>query len=454
MALESINPANGEKFAEIAGLSSNEIKEKLEIAQNEYLSWKETSFSDRAKLMLKLSALIKDQKQELAELATKEMGKPINQAIGEVEKCAWLCEFYAEEAEEILAPEIIKSDASESFVRFDPLGVVLAVMPWNFPYWQVFRFIVPAAMAGNVGILKHASNVQLVAQKMEDLFIEAGFPKGVFQNLAIGSRMVAEVIDDERVMAVALTGSEYAGSQVAKQAGEKIKKTVLELGGSDPFIVLEDADLESTAEIAVKARLQNCGQSCIAAKRFIVVEEVAQEFLALLKEKYALLKVGDPMNAENDLGPMVNESSLNEILDQINRAVESGAKIEFGGNRIGDKGYFLEPTILSEVNPGNPAFHEELFGPVMSFIVAKDADDAVELANNSVFGLGASIWTKNLEKAKEMASKIESGSVFINGMVKSDPRLPFGGIKTSGYGRELSHYGIKEFVNIKTVWVK
>lgn len=454
MALESINPANNEKIASFEELTTQQIEEKISKAHNAFKAWRQTSFQERADLMNKLAIIIRENSRELAEIATKEMGKPIKQAEGEVEKCAWLCEYYAENAEDILKPEYIKTDASESYVRHDPLGVLLAVMPWNFPYWQVFRFIVPAAMAGNVGLLKHASNVQLSASKMEELFIQAGFPEGIFQNLCIGSRLVEGVIADERVMAVALTGSEYAGSQVAKQAGEKIKKTVLELGGSDPFIVLEDADLSHVADMAIKARLQNCGQSCIAAKRFIVVESIADKFLEELKSRYALLKIGDPMNEDNDLGPVVNESSLNELLDQIKRALDAGAKLEFGGHRLDLPGFYLEPTILSQVEPGNPAFHEELFGPVMSFIIAEDANHAVELANNSIFGLGASIWTNDLDRAKDMASRIESGSVFINGMVKSDPRLPFGGIKTSGYGRELSHHGIKEFVNIKTVWIK
>jgi succinate-semialdehyde dehydrogenase/glutarate-semialdehyde dehydrogenase len=454
MPLKSTNPANGEIIAEYDELSQEELDIKINVAQLAFEKWRNTSFSERRALMLKVAELVRERSEDLAQLATAEMGKPILQARAEVEKCAWACEFYAEEAEKMLSPEIIKTDASESFVRFDPLGIVLAVMPWNFPYWQVFRFIVPAAMAGNVGVLKHASNVQGCAFAMEKIFIDAGFPEGIFQNLAISSKMVESVINNEKIVAVALTGSEYAGSQVASQAGKKIKKSVLELGGSDPFIVLADADLSVTADIAVKARLQNCGQSCIAAKRFIVEEDIAEEFLAMLKERYGKLKIGNPVDASNDIGPVVNESSLNELLDQINRSVKAGAKIEFGGKRVGEIGFYLEPTILSGVKPGIPAFHEELFGPVMSFILAKDSNHAVELANDSVFGLGASIWTKDTEKAKEMASKIESGSVFINGMVKSDPRLPFGGIKTSGFGRELSHYGIKEFVNIKTVWVK
>jgi len=452
--MKSINPATEETLVEYLELTDEQVEQKLALAQSTFLSWRNTSFSERKEKMLKLAQILKDKKREIGEVATREMGKPITSAIAEVEKCALACEYYAENAENILKEENIKSDASESYVRFDPIGIVLAVMPWNFPYWQVFRFIVPAAMAGNVGVLKHASNVQGCGQMMERLFLEAGFPEGIFQNLSIGSSKVEAIIRDPRIKAVTLTGSEYAGKKVAEAAGSEVKKTVLELGGSDPFIVLEDADLDLVASTAPNARLQNCGQSCIAAKRFIVHKNIAEEFIARFKAGFESFVVGDPMDEKTQMGPLVNLQSLEEIERQVKESVEKGAEIVTGGKRIGEKGFFYAPTILKNVKKGMPAYDEEMFGPVAAVIVVESEEEAIRVANDTPFGLGGSLWTRNTEKAKILASQIDSGSVFINGIVKSIPSLPFGGTKVSGYGRELSHYGIKEFVNIKTVWIK
>ncbi|MCX6714225.1 MAG: NAD-dependent succinate-semialdehyde dehydrogenase [Candidatus Uhrbacteria bacterium] len=454
MSLTSTNPTTGNMLKEYPELTDTELDEKLTLAESQFVSWKKTSFEERANLFLTLAGLFKSRGTEIGTLATQEMGKPLAQAIAEVEKCASVCEYYAHHAATILAETSIASDASESYVRFDPTGAVLAVMPWNFPFWQVMRFAAPALMAGNVGLLKHASNVPQCSEALEDLFLEAGFPVGVFQNLLIGSAKVERVIRHNIVQGVALTGSEFAGSKVAALAGSLIKKTVLELGGSDPFIVLEDADIETTAAAAVKARFQNNGQSCIAAKRFIIVDAVYDAFLSAFKTNVEALVIGDPMDLTTAIGPMVNNSSRAEIEKQVADSVALGAVIETGGAYLERPGFYFAPTILSNVKSGMPAYHDELFGPVASVIRVKDAEEAIHVANDTVFGLGSSIWTKNLELAKELAPRIRAGSVFVNGMVKSDVRLPFGGTGISGYGRELSSYGILEFVNIKTVWVK
>ena len=452
--MKSVNPTTEEVLAEFAELSEEQIEQKLALAEEAFQSWKQTSFSVRKEKMLNLAKLLREKKRQMGEIATREMGKPITQAIAEVEKCASVCEYYAENAESILKEEYIESDATESFVRFDPIGIVLAVMPWNFPYWQAFRFIAPASMAGNVGVLKHASNVQGCGAAMEAIFLEAGFPTGIFQNLSIGSGAVEKVLRDSRVKAATLTGSEYAGRKVAEVAGDEVKHTVLELGGSDPFIILEDADLDLVAQMAPLGRLQNCGQSCIAAKRFIVVESIAQNFLAKFKQAFESYMVGDPMDEKTQMGPMVNEKSLQEIDQQVQDSIAQGAVLVTGGKRLDQKGFFYAPTILANVKKGMRAYSEEMFGPVASVIVVKDDMEALAVANDTAFGLGSSIWTRDTQKAKHMAANINAGNVFINGIVKSDPRLPFGGHGRSGYGRELSHYGMKEFVNIKTVWVK
>ena len=454
MAIQTINPATGKLEKTYEAFSTDKINSLIDTADIEFKKWKNVSFADKKILMNNAAKILRAKKDLLGKIITAEMGKPIKQAIAEVEKCAWVCEYYAENAESILQKEIINTDASESYVQFDPLGIVLAVMPWNFPFWQVFRFAAPALMAGNVALLKHASNVPMCSIEIENVFTEAGFPKNVFTNLLIESSQVKAILENPKVKAATLTGSEYAGSMVAQTCGKQLKKTVLELGGSDPFIVLEDADLSVAVKTAVVARIINNGQSCIAAKRFIVVEKVYDKFSEMFIEEMKKLKVDNPMNFETDLGPIAREDLLYELEHQVKKSVESGAKILIGGKRIPREGFYFEPTIISDVTQQMPAYHEEIFGPVATLIKAKDENDAIRIANDSEFGLGASIWSGNIQKAKLLATQIESGSVFINGMVKSDPRLPFGGIKKSGYGRELSHYGIKEFVNIKTVWVK
>ena len=454
MAIISQSPATLEIFKEFVELSPQELEMKLAHARTSFLSWRESSFDYRANLMFKVAARLREQKNRLAILAAQEMGKIIKAGEAEVEKCALVCEYYAQNAQKFLSPQIIPTDASESFVRFDALGVVLAVMPWNFPFWQVFRFAAPALMAGNVGLLKHASNVPQCALAIEEIFRESGFPDGVFQTLLIGSSQVEKIILDARIAAVTLTGSEYAGSQVAAVAGKAIKKTVLELGGSDPFIVLSDADLNKAITIGAQARLQfNVGQSCIASKRFIVVESVAEKFIAGVVREFASFKIGNPLDSDTIVGPLSSEQILKTIEEQVEKSLALGAKLECGGKRFGSPGYFYEPTVLSNIKKGMPVYEEEVFGPVLPVIIVKDENEAVAMANESEYGLGASIWTRDLEKGKALAAKIENGSVFINGMVKSDVRLPFGGIKKSGYGRELGEYGIKEFVNVKTVVV-
>jgi len=454
MPIQSINPATEEIFATFDELTDEELENKLSLGDKVFKEWRNTSFEHRAELMINAAEILKKNSRKYGEIISKEMGKPIGAAVAEVEKCAWVCEYYAENAEKILKEDVVESAASLSYVRFDPLGIVLAVMPWNYPFWQVFRFIAPTIMAGNAGVLKHASNVPQSALAIEEVMIEAGFPAGLFQTLLIGSSKVERVIRDERVKAATLTGSEFAGSQVAKVAGEEIMPTLLELGGSDPYIVLEDADITASCEIATKSRLQNAGQSCIAAKRFIVMESVAEEFLKKFKIRFESQIVGDPMDENTAVGPLASKSIFDEVEKQVNKSVEMGATIVTGGKRVGEKGYFYAPTIISNVKKGIPVYDEEVFGPVATFIVVKSDEEAIEVANSSPLGLGASIHTKDIERAKKMATQIESGSVFINSMVSSDPRLPFGGVKKSGYGRELSSYGIKAFVNIKTVWIK
>ncbi|MCO6474497.1 MAG: NAD-dependent succinate-semialdehyde dehydrogenase [Melioribacteraceae bacterium] len=454
MAIETVNPATGKLVKKFDEIDEKQINVLIETAHSTFLEWKETTFEFRKKLMLKAAEILRTKKTDYGRTLTLEMGKTLKQAEAEVEKCAWVCEYYADNAEKILSDEIIKTDASESYVRFDPLGVVLAVMPWNFPLWQVFRFAAPALMAGNIGLLKHASNVPMSAIAIEEIFKDAGFPNGAFTTLLIGSSKVEKVINHKYVKAVTLTGSEPAGAKVASAAGKKLKKSVMELGGSDPFIILSDADLQEAVDVGVTARLINNGQSCIAAKRFIMVEDIADEYEQAFVEKMKAVKIGDPMLEDTELGPIAREDLLIELDTQIKNSVKAGAKILTGGERIDMEGYYYPATVISNVQKGMTAYEEELFGPAAIMIRAKDEEDAINIANDTDFGLGASLWTKDITKAKSLARKINSGSVFINGMVKSDPRLPFGGVNISGYGRELSHYGIKEFVNIKTVWIK
>jgi succinate-semialdehyde dehydrogenase / glutarate-semialdehyde dehydrogenase len=452
--MRAINPANGQMIGEYEEHSTEKVNELVARAAEAFRSWRKVPFSERAKLMRGAAEVLRSRRTALAELMTAEMGKTVVSGEAEADKCALVCDFYAEQAEGFLAPETIPSDAGRSFVRFDPLGPVLAVMPWNFPFWQVFRFAAPGLMAGNVGLLKHASNVPGCALAIEEIFTAAGFPEGVFTTLMISSREVANVVRNPHVKAATLTGSEPAGIAVAGEAGRELKKTVLELGGSDPFIVLADADLDLAADGAVLGRTINSGQSCIAAKRFIVVDEVYDAFEARLTQRMAGLKMGDPMDRTVDVGPLARQDLVTDLEDQVARSIAAGAIRILGGNRHDGPGYYYEPTVLSHVEPGMAAFDEETFGPVAALIRARDVPHAIELANLSPFGLGASIWTGDSAKGEALAEEIDAGAVFVNGIVKSDPRLPFGGVKRSGYGRELSRAGILEFVNQKTVWIK
>ena len=454
MALESINPATGELIEVFEEWSQEKTRGVIEEVDKAWLSWRRTSFARRTELMHEAAAVLRRNKEEYAREMALEMGKPIGDGRGEVEKCALVCDFYADNAEKFLADEPAESDGSKAYVAFRPIGTVLAVMPWNFPFWQVFRFAAPALMAGNTGVLKHSSNVPRCALAIEDVFRQAGFPDNVFRTLMIGSGQVEAVIENERIKAVTLTGSDIAGRKVAAKSGQMLKKTVMELGGSDPFIVLADAEIEEAATVGAKARCINSGQSCIAAKRFIVVDAVYDRFIARFKEAMAALKVGDPLEEGVQVGPQAREDLMHELHGQVEASLEKGAKVLLGGAPLERRGYFYPPTILTELKPGMAAYHEELFGPVASVIRVRDEKEAVEVANASPFGLGGSVWTADSARGEAVAGQVEAGAVFVNGMVKSDPRLPFGGVKISGYGRELSHYGIKEFVNIQTVWVK
>ncbi|WP_316348198.1 NAD-dependent succinate-semialdehyde dehydrogenase [Desulfuromonas acetoxidans] len=452
MALESLNPATGDVLETFAEWSDEQVVSTVETVHNAYLKWRTTAFAERKPLMLKAAEVLRRRKDEFATMMALEMGKPVVEGRAEVEKCALVCEYYADNAEQMLAPEPIESDASRSYVAFRPQGIVLAVMPWNFPFWQVFRFAAPALMAGNVGVLKHASNVPRCALAIEEVFVQAGFPADVFRTLMIGSRKVAQVIEHPYVVATTLTGSDIAGRKVAEKSGAMLKKSVMELGGSDPFIVLNDADLDLAASVAVTARCINSGQSCIAAKRFIVEDGVYESFLEKFKANMAALKVGDPCDESTQVGPQAREDLMRELHDQVEASVAKGAKVALGG--VPGEAAFYPPTILTEVAKGMPAYSEEFFGPVAIVIRVKDAEEALFVANDTEFGLGGSVWTTDIEKGEKIAGQIRSGAVFVNGMTKSDPRLPFGGVGISGFGRELSHYGIKEFVNIQTVWIK
>ncbi|HEY9748471.1 MAG TPA: NAD-dependent succinate-semialdehyde dehydrogenase [Allocoleopsis sp.] len=455
MGLATINPATGETLKTFAPLTDAELETKLHQADQIFQNYRKIPIAQRAEWMQAAAQILDSNKEHFGEIMTLEMGKTLKSAIAEVEKCAWVCRYYAEHAAEFLADVPAQTDASQSFVRYQPLGAILAVMPWNFPFWQVFRFAAPALMAGNVGLLKHASNVPQCALAIEEVFDKAGFPAGVFQTLLIGSDRVAALVADDRVKAATLTGSEHAGASLAAACGKQIKKTVLELGGSDPFIVLESADLEAAVSTAVTARLLNNGQSCIAGKRFIVAEAIADEFERRLVEKYQALKVGDPMNLDTDVGPLATPDILQDLDHQVQACLEKGAKALVGGHPIKERpGNFYAPTILTAFPPGTPADQEEFFGPVALLFRVKDIDAAIRLANSTSFGLGASAWTQVADEASRLIEELDAGAVFINGLVKSDPRLPFGGIKRSGYGRELGIQGIHEFVNIKTVWVK
>ncbi|MBW4556309.1 MAG: NAD-dependent succinate-semialdehyde dehydrogenase [Trichormus sp. ATA11-4-KO1] len=454
MAIATINPATGEMLKSFEPLNDSEIASKLDLAGQAFVQYKNTSFSERSQWLQQAATILQQEKADFAKIMTLEMGKPLKAAIAEVEKCALVCNYYAEYAPSFLADVDVKTDASHSFVRYQPLGVILAVMPWNFPFWQVFRFAAPALMAGNVGLLKHASNVPQCALAIEDIIHRAGFPQGAFQTLLIGAAKVADLMADNRVKAATLTGSEPAGASLAAAAGKQIKKTVLELGGSDPFIVLPSADLEVAVVTATTARMLNSGQSCIAAKRFIVAEAIADKFEKLLLDKFLALKVGDPMQPDTDLGPLATPDILQDLDQQVQTAVNSGGKVLTGGHPLSDRpGNFYPPTIITDIPPNSAIAQAEFFGPVALLFRVPDIDAAIKLANATPFGLGASAWTTNDQERDRLITEIEAGAVFINSMVKSDPRLPFGGIKRSGYGRELSIQGLHEFVNAKTVWV-
>jgi len=436
-------------------MSPSEVSEIIDLTNNAFEEWRQTSFSHRSKLMTNVADVLRVTKEEYSKLMTLEMGKPIAQSRAEVDKCAWVCEYYAENAEKFLSDELIATDALKSFVTFQPLGIVLAVMPWNFPFWQVFRFAAPGLMAGNAGILKHASNVSGCALAIEEVFHEAGFPENLFRTILVPSAQMEDVIRNEKIKAVTLTGSVPAGKAVAKSAGSVLKKTVMELGGSDPYIILEDADLEMAADTCVTARLINGGQSCIAAKRFIIVEKIYDKFEKLFVEKMKSKKMGDPFDESNYIGPQASVPLRDELHQQIEKSIELGAKLLIGGIIPEMEGAWYPPTVLSNVKKGMPAYDEELFGPVAALIKAKDEEEAIQIANDSIFGLGAAVFTRELKRGEMIAKeKIQASCCFVNSFVKSDPRLPFGGIKESGYVRELSSFGIREFVNIKTVFVK
>ena len=454
MPIATINPATGETLKTFESLTKAQINEKLQRASDTFRVYRETSFAERSAMMTRVAEILEQEKYAFARIMTLEMGKPITGAVGEAEKCAWVCRYYAETAHQHLADVQVETDAAKSYVKFQPLGPVLAVMPWNFPFWQVFRFAAPALMAGNVGLLKHASNVPQCALAIEDIFRRAGFPEGTFQTLLVGSDAVEAILKDSRVAAATLTGSEPAGRSVAGIAGGEIKKTVLELGGSDPFIVMPSANLEQAVITAVKARTINNGQSCIAAKRFIVSREIYAEFEERFIEEMKALTVGDPLDESSDIGPLATEQILKGLDEQVKTSVAAGAILLTGGKKLGGDGNFYEPTVLANIPRDSPAYSEEIFGPVALLFRVNDIDEAIQLANATDFGLGAAAWTNDESERNQFIDNLEAGCVFINGMVASDPRLPFGGIKNSGYGRELGEFGIREFVNIKTVWIK
>ena len=452
MAIATINPTSGELLKSFDPLTAEELDQKIQLATAAFQKHRRTSFAERSKLMLKVADILGKERDECARLMTLEMGKTFRSAQAEAEKCATGCRYYAENAERFLADEVVETGAKRSFVRYLPLGPILAVMPWNFPFWQVFRFVAPALMAGNVGLLKHASNVPQCALKIEEIIRRAGFGEGVLQTLLVGAGAVDGILNDPRVRAATLTGSEQAGIQVGVAAAKRIKKVVLELGGSDPFIVMKSADLELAVATAVEARVQNNGQSCIAAKRFIVEESIADEFERKFVSRMEGLRVGDPFDEATQLGPLANADAVTSLHEDVQKTVATGARILTGGNPLPRPGHFYAPTVLTDIPKESPAYREEFFGPVASIFRVKSVDQAIQLANDSRFGLGASAWTKDPVETERFINELDAGMVFLNKMVASDPRVPFGGVKHSGHGRELSTHGIREFVNIKTVW--
>jgi succinate-semialdehyde dehydrogenase/glutarate-semialdehyde dehydrogenase len=451
--IASINPATGEKVEKFSPFDDAEIDKRLKLAEEAFRKYRRTTFTERAEFLEAVAELLFQEKSKFAQIITLEMGKLFRDSLAEIEKCARGCRFYAENGERFLEDEAAQTDAAESYVQYQPLGPVLAIMPWNFPFWQVFRFAAPALLAGNVGLLKHASNVPQCALAIEEIFCRAGFDDGILQTLLVEPEQVEKIIVDTRVKAVTLTGSEKAGSAVAGTAAREIKKSVLELGGSDPFIVMPSADFERALSTAVKARTINAGQSCIAAKRFLIADEIYDEFLSQFVERMCALKVGDPMDPATEIGPLATEQILQGVHDQVQKSIAAGAKLLTGGNRIHGPGFFYEPTVLVDVPKESPAYREEVFGPVASIFRVRDAADAVGLANDTTFGLAASAWTNDPEEQKLFVSDLDTGMVFINAIVASDPRLPFGGVKRSGFGRELGAAGIREFTNAKTIWI-
>ncbi len=453
MAIATINPTTGETIETFEELTAAQIETKLQLAASTFQTYRHTTFADRARWMTRAAEILESDKLRFGRVMTIEMGKPLKAAISEAEKCAWVCRYYAENAERHLADKTVETNAQQSYVKFQPLGPVLAVMPWNFPFWQVFRFAAPALMAGNVGLLKHASNVPQCALAIEDIFRRAGFPPGAFQTLLIGSDKVESILQDARVVAATLTGSEPAGASVASISGKQIKKTVLELGGSDPFIVMPSANLKEAITTAVKARTINNGQSCIAAKRFIVAAEIYDEFERGFVDQMKSLVVGDPIEEKTDIGPLATPQMVKDLEKQVQQAVTAGGRVLTGNRRLDRPGNFYEPTVLVDVDPSVEVSCEEIFGPVAMLFRVNNIDEAIRLANATPFGLGSAAWTNDAREQQRFINELEAGSVFINSMVASDPRLPFGGVKHSGYGRELAEFGIREFVNIKTVWI-
>jgi succinate-semialdehyde dehydrogenase/glutarate-semialdehyde dehydrogenase len=454
MAIASINPATGQLLETFEPLSDSQIDEKLQRAADAFSKYGRLPFAQRARMMSKAAEILDGEKDTFGRLMTTEMGKPFRAGVDEAVKCAWACRYYAENAQRFMGDEVVETTASRSYIHYQPLGPILAVMPWNFPFWQVFRFAAPALMAGNVGLLKHASNVPQCALAIEDIFRRAGFAEGIFQTLLIGSQKVDRILNDPRVVAATLTGSEEAGVQVGTGAAKRIKKVVLELGGSDPFIVMPSANLEESVATAVKARIINNGQSCIAAKRFIVAEQIADDFEHKFVSRMEALKLGDPFDESTDLGPLATADGVTSLDADVRKTVAGGARLLTGGKRVERPGNFYAPTVLTNIPKDSPAYREELFGPVACIFRARDVDDAIRIANDSRFGLGASAWTNDERERERFINEIEAGMVFINRMVASDPRLPFGGVKQSGHGRELGPYGIREFTNIKTVWIQ
>ncbi|HEY1467736.1 MAG TPA: NAD-dependent succinate-semialdehyde dehydrogenase [Candidatus Acidoferrum sp.] len=454
MAIATINPATGEVVKQFQALTDAQVDERIAKAATAFQTFRKTSFADRTRWMLKAGEILEAEKAELGRLMTLEMGKTFSSAVAEAAKCATACQYYAENAAKFVADEVIETSATKSYIHYQPVGIVLAVMPWNFPFWQVFRFIAPGLMAGNVGLLKHASNVPQCALKIEEIILRAGFPSGVFQTLLIGASQVDRILNDPRVAAATLTGSEQAGIQVGVSAAKRIKKVVLELGGSDPFIVMPSAKIDEAASTAVKARVINNGQSCIAAKRFIVHEQIAEKFEKEFVSRMQALKLGDPFDEKTDVGPLATPDAVKVLDADVQKTLHAGAKLLAGGKPVNGPGNFYLPTVLTNIPKDSPAYREEFFGPVASIFRVKNLDEAIAIANDSRFGLGASAWTNDPGERERLINELEAGMVFINQMVASDPRVPFGGVKASGHGRELGPYGIREFTNIKTVWIK